>query len=540
MVLISQMIRAMKKHKILAACMTCMLAAGGLFVTSCEDIEPIHELDLARVLSPTGLNVTISAKVNIEISWEALDEKAESYVLEVYKGETATEEALHTRAENLTTTSYRLENMGYEETYLIRVKAVGQDVEDSKWTEVVTKTDSEQIFSTVQSEDINGNSVTLRWPAGEAADQITITPVGAEDAEVTITLTPDDVANGYVTVSGLEYETDYTAVMTLGDKTRGTITFKTGIDLSKAQPLNADLTEKEIEAFFANAANGSVISLVPGASGTNTFPTLEISLTKSCKIIGLSDQPVTCGFSFKVEGASDVTLQDLTFDGGTDSKTLVSYVTTVEGGNLTISNCSISGYKKILDENNAEEMAARTLTIENNMITGSLERTIDFQKKKINFATVNISKNTFYNITGKDLFRFDYVAGRKDAVYTIENNTFYNVATTDKGILYIRSNSSSTIEFTCNVNKNIFAYSEPNADVHFSEDSKTNGVTFADNYYYNGGALLENAEGDTSGKVFDTGTSLDNMPFADAENADFSVTDQTLIDAQVGDPRWLQ
>ena len=111
--------------------MTCMLAAGGLFVTSCEDIEPIHELDLARVLSPTGLNVTISAKVNIEISWEALDEKAESYVLEVYKGETATEEALHTRAENLTATSYRLENMGYEETYLIRVKAVGKDVEDS-------------------------------------------------------------------------------------------------------------------------------------------------------------------------------------------------------------------------------------------------------------------------------------------------------------------------------------------------------------------------------------------------------------------------
>ena len=132
------------------------------------------------------------------------------------------------------------------------------------------------------------------------------------------------------------------------------------------------------------------------------------------------------------------------------------------------------------------------------------------------------------------------MAGRKDAVYTIENNTFYNVATTDKGILYIRSNSSSTIEFTCNVNKNIFAYSEPNADVHFSKDSRTNGVTFADNYYYNGGALLENAEGDTSGKVFDTGTSLDNMPFADAENADFSVTDQTLIDAQVGDPRWLQ
>ena len=532
MVLISQMIRAMKKHKILAACMTCMLAAGGLFVTSCEDIEPIHELDLARVLSPTGLNVTISAKVNIEISWEALDEKAESYVLEVYKGETATEEALHTRAENLTTTSYRLENMGYEETYLIRVKAVGQDVEDSKWTEVVTKTDSEQIFSTVQSEDINGNSVTLRWPAGEAADQITITPVGAEDAEATITLTPDDVANGYVTVSGLEYETDYTAVMTLGNKTRGTITFKTGIDISKATIVSEGANLKEV---LDGALEGQIFFL----EGDSYDLDGNYTLTKSVMLTSdATDKATIKGGEFQFSTAiNSFKLSNIIFDGGEDGNLLEATDAAASLNELSIEGCEINNIKgQVIYDNKGGTWGSIVInnTIVNNVAYGG-DGILDIRSGALTSCT--ITNSTFANG-----FR-SFLRVEVETTVSLTNCTVYMACAeedgSNRGLFSMAKGKSLTVK-NClfhSVGLNCSAVDNVKSGVWGRTDKlKVSEAVYENNYYYSCPNLWGGIYSDNHANV---ATEADPQ-FKDATNGDFTVQNQTLIDAQVGDPRWLQ
>ena len=77
----------MKKHILPVACMAALLMAGGV-ISSCSDIDPVHSLELSRVLSPTNLSVRVRNSVNLELSWDAMD-KATSYTVEVYEGATA-------------------------------------------------------------------------------------------------------------------------------------------------------------------------------------------------------------------------------------------------------------------------------------------------------------------------------------------------------------------------------------------------------------------------------------------------------------------
>ena len=73
----------MKKHILPVACMAALLMAGGV-ISSCSDIDPVHSLELSRVLSPTNLSVRVRNSVNLELSWDAMD-KATSYTVEVYE-----------------------------------------------------------------------------------------------------------------------------------------------------------------------------------------------------------------------------------------------------------------------------------------------------------------------------------------------------------------------------------------------------------------------------------------------------------------------
>ena len=62
----------MKKHILPVACMAALLMAGGV-ISSCSDIDPVHSLELSRVLSPTNLSVRVRNSVNLELSWDAMD-----------------------------------------------------------------------------------------------------------------------------------------------------------------------------------------------------------------------------------------------------------------------------------------------------------------------------------------------------------------------------------------------------------------------------------------------------------------------------------
>ena len=116
----------MKRNIIYTAFMISLLTMGGTLITSCEDIDPVQELNLSRVLSPTDLSVRIRNQVNIEASWGVVDDRTQSYTLELYEG-TSAEGTPVVQQSGITSTTYTISSgtMG-ETTYLLRVKAVAE------------------------------------------------------------------------------------------------------------------------------------------------------------------------------------------------------------------------------------------------------------------------------------------------------------------------------------------------------------------------------------------------------------------------------
>ncbi len=525
----------MKKH-ILHPCLLAALLVGGL--SSCDDTDDVKDLVLDRVLSPTNLEARLNNNVNIALSWDDMS-GADYYEIEAFADN---EEYSGTAdvAQTSTAAKDTLKGLLGETTYYIRIRAIDEDdsSRDSKWSTISTSTGAEQNMKSAS--DVGSSSVTLTWEAGIEVDAIIIAPSeeGSEAVTVTYELSADEIEAGTAYIEGLTPETSYTATLKLGDKTRGTATFTTAIDLGGATAFYADATEDEIKELFANLTAGETVCFLPSDASSvvgDVSSPIEISLTVPCTITGIASQPVTAGLSFKIatEEAGDLVISNLNF-AGTSSTVCLEVDQMATGSNVTITGCTIDTYKNILTETSAAETSMGTLTIDNCVISSIAARGVDFQKKLINFAEVNFQNNTVYNsCSGSDLLRFDYVAGRVGAVYNVTNNTIYDVKATSKGLIYIRSNSAGNQDFTCNVTKNIFAFSTEATTVAFSEDSKTDNVVFSDNYYYNATSLT------TSGKVYDTtGKTLTEDPFTDAANGDFTLTNEDLSYYKIGDPRW--
>ncbi|WP_419523963.1 DUF5123 domain-containing protein, partial [Bacteroides nordii] len=150
-------------------------------------------------------------------------------------------------------------------------------------------------------------------------------------------------------------------------------------------------------------------------------------------------------------------------------------------------------------------------------------------------AEFTLKNSTFYNCcSGSDFIRFNRHS-TKGNIINISNCTLYGIEATSKGLFYVRSNSVGNKDFTANITKCIFA--NMSNKVFFSQDTKTDNLTFNSNYYFEAPSLLSIPEGG-AGKVVDaTGVTLD-PGFTDAANGNFKVSNQTIIDNEIGDPRW--
>jgi hypothetical protein len=100
------------------------------------------------------------------------------------------------------------------------------------------------------------------------------------------------------------------------------------------------------------------------------------------------------------------------------------------------------------------------------------------------------------------------------------------VSNTNDRILYVRFQANKIT-----VRNNLFA----ETDAYYSNQSRTDpSPTFENNNYFNAaGFYTNNTVYDNSG----TYTTL-NPGFVDAASGNFKITDQTLLDNLVGDPRW--
>ena len=522
----------MKKHILPVACMAALLMAGGV-ISSCSDIDPVHSLELSRVLSPTNLSVRIRNSVNLELSWDAMD-KATSYTVEVYQGETAEGTPVFTQ-EGINTDTYTVKaGLLGETVYYVQVKAVGEGINDSKWTGMKVTTDAEQIFKAVDAAEITHHSAIIRWIDGmmtnaDAGNKVTVTPVSNASAALEYTVTNEDVTNGYVTIDGLTQDTEYQAVMKRGSVTRGTVNFKTRIDTGDMIPIDegANLAEK-----LTDAKEGDAFVLL----GSSYTLTEDFELTKSISLTSINptNKPTISGgrFIFSSDVAS-FRMSNIIFD---VENNYGNFLEAKGGslGSLTLEGCEIKKTKNNMIYGNADGKFG-TITINECIISnigGSGDGIIDVRKGAL-------TKVFLTNSTITDVKRTFIRIGVPTA-FTMKNCTLYKVSTLDhkdnRGLFSLENGNTLNVENCLFYGIGLKSPQNVNSGVWGRSDKMKATATYANNYYFDCPNLWNNLHKENYSSV---ATECDPQ-FADAANGDFTVQSQDLKDNQVGDPRWLK
>lgn len=489
-----------------------------VLTVGCDDVDSeITELNTTRVFSPTDVTAIIVNRTGVRLNWKA-NSNVDSYTIEVTSGESIYKTIENVTAANLPVTITGLEG---ETSYTVQVKAKIEGKSDSKWSTISFTTGTEQIFIT-SATVVKDNTVTLYWTAGESAATIVLTPTTDATAEtVTYNITADDIANGKAMITGLSYETDYTAVMKAASgKTRGTATFKTEIDLQGKVPVaeNADLV-----TVLNEAQDGDKFVLL----GQN-YELGEYSLEKSVSISSLkatAKATITGRFTVKSTVGS-LTLTDVVIDGkGTTSNLIELGDEKANLGSLTIEGCEIRNMEKHLIYNN-KKGAIGTITLKNSLIdkiAGNGGGGIDYRGGALTSLIVE-------NCTFSNGFR-DFLRMQVKADVSFKNCTFYKVCIVEDSNnsgLFRMSTSGSTfkVENCLFVETGSTSYGNwCKSDANMVADNPS----YANNVYYNCLNLWAGKYKDAS-----SCSAVEMDPkFQNAAEGDFTITDLEIGRAHV-------
>lgn len=515
------------------------MALCGMSLTSCSDVEDLKDLNLARVLSPTGLEARVSNNLNIVLEWNKM-EGASHYEIEAYADTPDYDQRQPDIAVTSEATNYILTNLVGETTYYVRVRAIDANdaSRNSKWTTIDRTTGSEQNMNKVKNADITSSSVKLTWTPGIQVDKILVAPAaaGSSAKSVTYNVTASDIAAGSAVVTGLTPETNYKATLKLGEKTRGTATFTTALDFSDAieiTPNDADWASK--------LQSGGKYKLAPGTYGA---PTSKLNLDADVQI-GAADPanlPVINTY-ININNGASVLLYQVVLDGkGTEDNgnpQAIEFKTAGTNKSLIVRDCEIKNYVKGLMYINVATVVG-TIQFDNCLIHDIVCDGGDmFDSRKGGWDELKLTNSTLYNCAAKrSIFRCDDASSAVSAKAetTIDHNTFYNVgsdAGTNQMLLYIRFAGNSTV-FTNNI---VAGFKLKRG---FSNATATTPAEFKNNWYYDTVNLVSLNDGNTETvRFFDVaGTVLAADPFRNAASADFYITDEAQRDKQFGDPRW--
>lgn len=508
----------------------CCGAMLGFSACQKDVADEITELNFSRLFSPTGVQTIVVNKTGVRLNWTKVS-KADSYTIEFF--DNGSLDFSGTPARTVTGVTgdelpYTVSGLAGETNYSVRIKAVGTGVDDSKWSSATFKTDAEQIFYAVDPADIQAKQVTLKWPAGQTATQIVLTP-----GNITHTVTPAEIAAGVAVITGLTPETSYTAKLMNGASTRGTVAFSTLIDLGGAIQVNPG---DDLTTILQNANNGDVFALMPGE-----YNTQDIIISKSIAIKGArpADKPVLKGTILRVTANAGLQLKDLIMDG---TGSLNGNQTIIYDEDLTtayapfvMEDCIVRNYTKGIFYVN------KKIWIQSVLFKGSIIYNIecnggDFIDFRTGLATAfDFVNNTVYNSAlARDFFRMDAGGSTNftgvKSIITITNNTFYNVSNgSSRRVLYIRL-ASHEITF----NKNLLAETAG----YYTNQASTTIKEMSQNNYFNAPNFTASA---TSGAKNDTGNFTQHNPgFTSPATGDFTISNIDLKAAGVGDPRWIK
>ncbi len=499
----------------------------------CKDgvIEEITSLNTDRAFSPTELTVTVVNKTGIRVAWKKVN-NAESYTIEVFENADLNFSGTPVKKIEgvlIGQSPYTITGFSGATSYSVRVKAVGKGIEDSKWVSAVVKTDTEQIFNPVNLADISAKSVILTWPEGEVATSISLNP-----GNITHVVTPTEVLAGSATITGLSGETEYTAVLLNGTVTRGTVKFKTNVDIGDAILVSS---VDDFKTELGKAVGGEIFAL---AAGNYDFLTTTFSVEKSISIVAVkaADRPVLKNLSFLMKDGASLKLKNVIVDGGaTSGAGVINFAITYADGNygdLEIDGSIVRNYGAgILGLTSTSVITKISSVVMNNNIFNSFGTGGEFIDFRASFPEkLTFTNNTVYATGAREFIRMDAHASAvypaSKVIITVNNNTLNGIANGGKRVFYVRIPAAShEIIFT----KNIVA----NSNGLLANQAATNLATLSGNNYFAAATMLPPATG--SVKVDATGTALD-PGFKDPATGDFTISQSDLKSNGIGDPRW--
>ncbi len=508
-----------------------LLTAG---VSSCDSYNEglLDGVGNTREFSPLGLTARVRNSTTVELSWTAIaDANADHYVVEFSADDPDFKTIFKTLKVEATQLPIQVPLEG-ETTYHIRVKAVSASgLEDSKWSITTATTLSEQIFSPIKLDEIQATSVTVRWTPNSNVTQII-----AQPGDVTHTITAEEKTAGVAIVTGLTPETNYTATLKNGTKTRGTLVFTSGVDLTKGIVVNPG---DDLNAKIAQATSGSRLLLMPGVYQT----TGEVIVNKSLIFRGvrpenksklnvkftLVNNPANAG------DAVSLSLVDIDLNGAglTGSAIGISTAQAAPLGDVLISNSYVHDFPSQLIYGNASARL-KSFTVDNSIIknvnTVGGADFIDFRTTYV--GNITLIRSTFDKCSSRDFIRLDAAAGFTGG--SLASNVVIDACTIyaptlplASRILYVRFASNVLA-----VRNTLFVV----GNAVYTNSLVTSPPGFGNNNNFNSPNLKLVGTNNTP----DTGATTLDPQFTNASGGDFTLGNQTLMDNKIGDPRWIK
>lgn len=494
------------------------------FTTSCSDSdEEIKSVTYDRLFSPTGVEAKVQNKTNVRLSWEEVN-GAEAYTIELFANDSLEFAGSPVATYNdVTDNPYTITGLMGETQYSARIKAIGQDITESKWSGIAFETEAEQIFKSIQDEDLKATEVTLRWPAGEMATEIVITP-----GEIKHTVTVDEVSSGAATITGLSGETEYTAKLMNGTKTRGSIKFTTLADFGDSTPVNEG---DDLISLLNEAEEGESFIIVSGVFNIDNY-----ELTKSVKIAGFkpNSKPTINGRFTVASGVESLTLSNIIFDGKNEIDNIIE-LTDQQGnlGTLNIDGCEIRNMKKHIIYNNKKGTFG-DITINNCIIDGIANDAGDgFDLRGGALSSLKVSNTTISNGI-RSLVRCQ-VPANVEFTYC----TFYNICTTDDsnntGLFRVEKSGSKLTVHNCLLsNIGIANPANVNSGTWGRSDKLKADEDIKNIYYFNSPNLWTNSHKED----FASFATEADPGFKNAAENNLTLSNEDMIDKKIGDPRW--
>lgn len=497
--------------------------------SNCSDdlATEVKEINYDRLFSPTSLSSTVINNVNVRLQWTK-NSLAESYSIELFADDSLSFSGSPARTITDVKASqlpYVVEGLDGATRYSARVKAVSSSISESKWSPGVTfKTGTENILLPFEDRDVTAESVTLRWTAGQTATSIVVQP-----GNITHNVTSSEIVAGVASVSGLNPETEYTAQLMNNDKVRGTVSFKTLVDIGNAIPVTP---EDDFLALLQTAEDGDAFALFPGVYGDAS----KFEVSKNIEIKGVYpfDKPILNGY-ITISGNSSLTLENIIIDGGDlkDRNQAIIFATAdATYGDIIVESCEIRNHVKGLYYLNVAALV-ESITINNSLLYDIECVGGDFMDSRSGAIKVlKLSNSTISNSAiARDLIRYDNASENFPGITSqiiVDRNTFYNVCNgTSRRLLYVRF-ADNQITFTNNIVASTLGI--------FSNESLTGVPAFDNNNYFQAPGFLPG--GSTASLIFDdTGISIDPQ-FENPVSGNFKVKDDDILSLQIGDPRW--